>query len=219
MRRLDYAVEAAQTFVLHFHREGFDRGMVATFGNSFRIVQGLTPSESALRSALESIACSPGDERTRLYDSIEDVITELWRYGLRTRPWLLIILTDGQDNVSSKYRRNPLGIGRYIAQRYNDDPSNFVFLIAVDGDGRVDRRALARVSDKGSFPAVAVSSFALLETVLLEIALDMSARLAGEPLDCACMSWREVARLRDDTEAPTDYAFLIDCSGSMIEPA
>lgn len=217
MRRLDYTLGAAGNLILHLHRDRFDRGMVATFGDSFRLEQPLTASVRAVRAALWRIHCQAGDESTRLYDSIEDAITELWHYGLRTRPWLLVVITAGRDNRSSKYRRNPRAIGRYIARRFNDEPSNYLFLIAVGESQRIDRRTLARVSDDGDFPAIAVGTFSLLETVLLEMALDISARLAGERIDCCRLSWDEVARMREHTQAPLDYALLIDRSGSMAE--
>jgi len=74
MKKIEYAVGAAGLFIYHLHQENFDRGMIATFGNSFRIEQGFTYAESYLHHALGRIGRSVTNERTRLYDSIEDVI-------------------------------------------------------------------------------------------------------------------------------------------------
>ena|SRR5436305_1762461 len=100
LKKIEYAVGAAGLFIHHLHRENFDRGMVATFGNGFRVEQGFTGYEGNLHFSLSRVGRSITDERTRLYDSIENVITEFWSYGRRDRPWLLTVITDGQDNES-----------------------------------------------------------------------------------------------------------------------
>jgi uncharacterized protein (DUF58 family) len=102
--KIEYAVAAAGIFIAHLHREGFDRGMVATFGSTFRVEQNFTSSEAHLHSALARLDPSrikQENEGTRLYDSIEDVISQFWSYGDRNRPWLLTIITDGKDYYSS----------------------------------------------------------------------------------------------------------------------
>ena len=121
MKKIEYAVGAAGLFIQHLHREDFDRGLVATFGNSFREEQGFTGTESYLHYALGRVARSVTNERTRLYDSIEDVIMRFWKTASRERPWLLTVITDGQDNESTGYRNNPSGIGRFVATRYNHE--------------------------------------------------------------------------------------------------
>src|SRR5579863_6917091 len=115
MKKIEYAVGAAGLFIHNLHRPGIDRCMLATFGNGFQVAQGFTSNEPQLHSALGRISQSIRDERTRLYDSIEDVISQFWTYGDKGRPWLLTVITDGQDNGSRKYRNNPAGIGRFVA--------------------------------------------------------------------------------------------------------
>ncbi len=217
MKKIEYAVGAAGVFIYHLHQENFDRGMIATFGNSFRIEQSFTSTESYLHSALARVNNSIRDERTRLYDSIEDVINEFWRSGQRNRPWLLTIITDGQDNESYKYRNNPASIGRYVAQRFNHEPSNFPFLIGVGEGQQIDKRALASIGDNGGFPAITIAAFPLLELVFLQIALNVSTQLVGRRIEVGNLSWEEVAQIRRLSRTPIDYAFLIDRSGSMTE--
>jgi Mg-chelatase subunit ChlD len=222
MKKIEYAVGAAGLFIYHLHQENFDRGMVATFGNSFRIDQGFTSTESYLHSALGRIGRSVTDERTRLYDSIEDTIAEFWRAGDRSRPWLLTIITDGQDNESRTYShqdwRSPERIGRTIAQRFNHEPSNFPFLIGVGEGNQIDRRALGAIGDHGGFPAITIAAFPLLEMVFLRIAINVSTELIGRRIDVGNLSWEQVAQIRRTSRIPIDYAFLIDRSGSMSEP-
>ena len=217
MKKIEYAVGAAGLFSHHLHREGFDRGMIATFGNGFRVEQGFTSCESNLHSTLSRIPRSITDEGTRLYDSVEDVIQQFWSYGQRNRPWLLTVITDGQDNASRKYKGNPAAIGHYIATRFNHEPSNFIFVIGV-GEGRqIDRHALATMGDYGNFLAITIGAFPLLERVFLNIAVQVSTQISGVRVNAGNMSWAEVQQVRQVSQVPFDYAFLIDRSGSMSE--
>lgn len=225
MQKIEYAVGATGVFAMHLHQEGFDRGMIATFGNHFRVVQGFTSTESYIHRALSGLVDQVNrdvrnnqGQRTRLYDSIEDVITEFWRTGRRDRPWLLTIITDGQDNESSKYKNNPVGIGRYIGQRFNHEPSNFIFVIGVGEGSQIDKRALAAMGDSGGFLAVTIAAFPLLELAFLQIAVNVSSALVGQRIQVGNLSWEEVTRIRQVSRIPLDYAFLLDCSGSMSEP-
>lgn len=217
MKKIEYAVGAAGLFIHNLHREGFDRGMIATFGNGFRVEQAFTASEPYLHSALSRVNRSITNERTRLYDSIEDTILQFQHYGARNRPWLLTIITDGQDNESRRYRQNPVAIGRYVASQYNHDPSNFIFVIGV-GEGRlIDSNALATLGNYGNFLAITIAAFELLERVFIEIALQFSEKLEGIHVNYGNLSWTEVSRVRQVSLIPFDYAFLIDRSGSMSE--
>jgi hypothetical protein len=218
VKKIEYAVGAAGVFIRHLHRENFDRGLIATFGHDFRIEQNFTGTESQLHSALGRVARSVTNEQTRLYDSIEDIINAFWQFGQRDRPWLLTIITDGQDNQSQKYAGNPAGIGRVVATRYNHEPTNYIFVIGVGEGNQIDVKALRTLGDAGRFPTIAIEDFPLLEAVFLEIAIEVSEQTVGRHVDVGDMSWDEVERIRRVSMTPLDYAFLIDRSGSMNEP-
>lgn len=218
MKKIEYACGAAGLFIRHLHTEGFDRGMIATFGNSFRVEQGLTGTENLLHSALARIVRSHAgtNEGTRLYDSIEDVIREFWRQGDRSRPWLLTVITDGKDYFDTgKYHNNPSGIGRFIASSYNHEDSNFMFLIGVGEGDNIDRQALATVGNYGHIPAITIEAFPLLEMLFLRIALEVSTRVQGTQITAGNLTWQEVTRIRQVSQTPLDYVFLLDRSGSM----
>lgn len=217
MKKIEYAVGAAGLFIQHLHREDFDRGMIASFGNGFRVEQGFTTSEYQLHNSLARVKRSVTNEGTWLYDSIEDVIQEFWRSGRRNRPWLLTVITDGYDNTSSRYRNNPAAIGRFVASKFNHEPSNFIFVIGVGEGKQIDRNALATMGNYGEFLAITIGAFPLLERVFLEIAVKVSTQLAGYQVNIGNLSWGEVARVREVTQVAFDYAFLIDRSGSMTE--
>ena len=217
MKKIEYAVGAASLFSRHLHREGFDRGMIATFGNGFRVEQGFTSYEGNIHSALSRVSRSIRDERTRLYDSIEDVIMEFWRTGQRDRPWLLTVITDGQDNESRKYRNNPAAIGNFVASRFNHEATNYIFVIGVGEGQMIDKNALATLGDYGNFLAITIGAFQLLEMVFLEIAVKVSTQIQGIQVNVGNLTWNEVSRIRQVSQVPFDYAFLIDRSGSMGE--
>lgn len=213
MKKIDYAIGASASFIQHLHRNGFDRGMVATFGSHFRIEQHFTPNSAQLFAALRRLKPNGG---TRLYDSIEDIIGQFWLYGDQRRPWLLIVITDGQDNESKKYKSNPVGIGRYVAKNYNQE-SNFITVIGVGKGDQIDGKSLVTFGNTGGFPAIAIDAFPLLEEVFLRIALQVSTSLVGRRIDIGRLSWAEVAKYYQISQIPIDYAFLIDCSGSMTD--
>jgi hypothetical protein len=222
--KIEYALGAARLFIYHLHREGFDRGMIASFGNDYRVEQGFTSTESYLHAALTSSRLSPSEikrknEGTRLYDSIEDVINEFWRNGRRDRPWLLTVITDGKDYYDyGKYKNNPYGIGRFIATRFNHEPSNFIFVIGVGEGDEIDKNALSIMADAGNFLAMTIRAFPLLEAIFLRIAINVSSQLVGRRIEVGNLSWEEVAHLRRVSQIALDYAFLIDRSGSMSGP-
>ena len=217
MRKIEYAVGAAGLFIKHMHIENVDRGMIATFGNAFRVEQGFTGREIELHHTLAYVSRSVTDEQTRLYDSIEDVINQFWHTGDRGRPWLLVVITDGQDNISRRYWDNPRGIGNFIGQRFNHEPSNFIFVIGVGEGEQIGRAALGKMGDSGQFTAMTIAAFPLLELVFLELAFRISETTVGQVVTSGNRSWGEVARLRQISHIPFDYAFLIDRSGSMSE--
>lgn len=218
MKKIEYAVVAAGLFIKHLHRENFDRGMIATFGNGFRVEQPFTSTEAQLHSALSRVARSVTDEQTRLYDSIADTIAQFWSRGLRDRPWLLTVITDGKDNASSRFYRNPSGIGQHVLSQINMEPSNFIFVIGVGEGNQIDIKALGELGDAGRFPAIAIDAFPLLEMYFLEIALEVSTQVVGRRINAGTLSWDEVAAIHRVSQTPLDYAFLIDRSGSMSEP-
>lgn len=216
MKKIDYACAAAGIFIQHLHTEGFDRGLIATFGNSFQVVQGFTGAESQLHSALARTRRSVTNEGTRLYDSIEDGIDQFWSGGDRRRPWLFIVVTDGKNNFDyGKYHNNPVGIGNTIARRFNHEPSNFMFLLGVGKNDEIDVNALATVGAYGGILAIPVQAFALLEAVFLKIALSVTTDIVGQTISSGNVTWAQVAQLRRVSHRPLDYAFLIDRSGSM----
>ncbi len=218
MRKIEYAVGAAAVFINQLHRENFDRGMVATFGEGFRVHQRLTGHEAQLENALGSVLRSAGERNTRLYDSLEDVVKVFLRDAQPGRPKLLTVITDGQDNASTKYRSNPEGIGRFIHNAYSSETLNFMFVIGVGNNQQIDAQGLGRMGNAGKFPAMKIDAFPLLMQVFLQIAIEVSTHIEGRRRSNGNMTWDEIAEVYRVSETPLDYGFLIDVSASMNEP-
>ncbi len=217
MKKIEYAIGAAALFVRHLHRSGFDRGMIATFGDHFNVEQRFTADERRIYQALTHLTGASKDGSTRLYDSLEDGVMQFWNEADPCRPWALIAITDGQDNSSVRYRNNPYAIGTFIGARFNHEPSNLPFLIGVGEGGQINRKALGTIGEVGGFPALSVAAFPQLEMVFMRVAAAISTTLVGWQANIANLSWGEVARLRSQAQVAMDYAFLIDMSGSMDE--
>jgi hypothetical protein len=214
-KKIDYAVAAPAVFINHLHTEGIDRGMIATFGDTFRVEQSFTTSEASLYHSLARVSQNIRSEGTRLNDSIEDVISEFWRNGRRNVPWILTIITDGSDNQSRRYR--PAEIGQYVARRFNHEPSNFITLVGVGENHQLDRQALGTIGNYGGFPAYTIAAFPMLEALFLRIALQASTQVIGRSVNVGNLTWQQVAYIRQMHRVPIDYAFLIDRSYSMTE--
>ena len=183
MRKIEYAVGATGLFVRQLHRENFDRGMIATFGERFQVVQPLTAHESRLENGLDRVLHGAGERNTRLYDSLEDVVKVFLRDAQPGRPKLLTVITDGQDNASTKYRNNPEGIGRFIHNAYSSETLNFMFVIGVGSNQQIDTQGLGRMGNAGRFPAMKIDAFPLLMQVFLEIAIEVSSHIEGRRLE------------------------------------
>lgn len=216
-KKIDYAVAAARLFVHYLHRDQFDCGMLATFGDTFRVDQKFTTQSFQLQYTLDSIQNTTGGT-TRLYDSIKDTIDLFWANADTGYPWLLTIITDGQDNASTQYRCGPSQLGRYVARNFMHETDNFIFLIAVGEDNVVNYDAILELSTTGGFPAITIDNFSFIESVFLNIALQVSESLLGTRTSFGNVSWDTISSIYQVTEVPMDYAFLIDRSGSMREP-
>ena len=222
--KIAFAVSAAWTFVTSLHQEGVDRGMIATFGNDYRIDQDFTTSPSKIASTLAAVGKTVRNEGTRLYDSIQDVITTFWQAGRRDASWVLLIVTDGMDNRSKNYpaanSKTPELIGRYVGTRFNHERTNFPFLIGVGHNEKINAKALAAIGHYGQFPAVTVEEFAQLEGLFLQAAYQVTSELHNVycPVGDGLMLHSQSEQLRL-SRRPIDYAILIDHSQSMRDPA
>jgi Mg-chelatase subunit ChlD len=220
--KIEYAVSAPREFIRLLHQEGTDRGMICTFGNTFRVEQAFTSTEAVLDRSLAAVADGvrrSSGEGTRMYDSMADAVEVFWQHADRSRPWVMITVTDGMDNRSLKYNGNPVAVGAFLAERFNYEPTNYLFLIGVGNGREIDTKALAAVGEHGGFPALRIDAFPLLSQVFATLAMQVSRGLQETVLQGPGFLAREVRPMLRVARQPIDYAFLIDRSGSMAASA
>jgi hypothetical protein len=126
--KLNCAIRASKELVTNLHRDGLDRGCIATFSDFLILRQNFTSDENVLHRSLNSLRnVASGD--TLLYDSISDITTRTFRRNADpSRPWVLIVVTDGDDNLSSMSSRQ---CSREIYDKFTKEDSNFMFVVGV----------------------------------------------------------------------------------------
>lgn len=109
---------------------------------------------------------------TRLYDSMCDAVVSFWQRGDRSRPWVLIVVTDGVDCAST---RTAQSTGAYIRQHMTHESSNYCFIVGVglERDGINAIQTLTRHNESSNFKALPISDFSALQEALLVISIQL----------------------------------------------
>jgi hypothetical protein len=220
MRRMDLAIGAAAHFIESVHRDGFDQGMIATFGETLRIEQDFTTQKENLLASLGKIGRVADHayhqrayERSRLYASIHDTIERFWAVADRRRQWLLLVITDGDDTAPGEFHHHPERIARVIKEQFLNEPTNILSVVVVGAPTADAVGTLLRVKELGGrFPVIPVTEILSLEDAVLEAARKFV------PPDAVSdtSTWVEVARQRQSIAATFSYAILLDRSGTML---
>ncbi|CAG8584423.1 173_t:CDS:2 [Acaulospora morrowiae] len=211
--RIGCAIKACNEFVKNLHRDELDRGCVASFNNTMVIRQSFTGDEMVIHRSLNRLIDIP-DGGTRLYDSMVDIVRTFRRDGDRTRPWILVVVTDGDDNSSYMSLERA---ANEVSQLFTRESSNFLFVLGV-GES-VDSTRMQEMASKGNFIYIPVKYFSLLEYAFLTLAYQVSTSLSLSVSELSVgnisATWTEVQRNRELSRVAIDYALLIDVSGSM----
>ncbi|CAG8650217.1 7156_t:CDS:2, partial [Scutellospora calospora] len=128
--QISCAIKASNELVKNLHRDGLDRGCIATFNSRMIVRQNFTRDETSLYRSLNGLR-NYVSGTTRLYDSIVDIIKTFHSSGDRNRPWILVVVTDGDDTGST---RSLLSCAGEISRLFTKDSSNFLFLVGVGDD-------------------------------------------------------------------------------------
>ena len=140
--------------------------------------------------------------------------------GSAGRPWVLIVLTDGDDNRSSAYTAE--SIGEYVRRKFTDpyegNPNpNYVFVVGVGSN--INPTTLRRMGASRNFRISHVRDFALLQFELALIAYEIThgTRLHINELQYQNSGavWAEVEECVSVRETPIDVMILLDISESM----
>lgn len=208
LRRIDLAQVASTVLINNFHKEGKDRCCIIQFNDTCSLVQGFTTSKQLLHDKIHTIV---PNGRTRFYDSVCDAVDHFVAHGDASKPWIIIVVTDGED--TSSIAHTPKTCGEYVWKRYNCRKSNYIFTVGVGSE--VNSNALNEVAHYGGFKHIHISSFELLQLTFARIML----RVLTEMNITVVIDGQDELALLQQTQSiravDIDYAFLIDNSMSM----
>ncbi|RHZ89845.1 hypothetical protein Glove_9g152 [Diversispora epigaea] len=214
--KLSRAIKASNELITNLHRDGLDRGCIATFNNFLTIKENFADDENDLHHSLDALK-NTAYGGTRLYDSMCDLINRtFYRNGNLSRPWIMIVVTDGNDISST---RSAQMCAEEIRNKFTKENSNFLFLIGVGDD--VNSSTMEMMAERGNFTYIPVKDFYLLEYAFMLLALkvtnSLNVSIRDFSINDASVTWAEVQKQRQISQVAIDYALLIDVSGSMSD--
>jgi len=188
-----------------------DRCSIVAFNENYRPIVHLGSESDCLAAMLILTSCCKGG--THLWDAIATSVLHFISVADRTRPWLLVILTDGADTGSEITLTKAAG----ALQLFNAPGSNFCFVVGIGSDVKTsEMKTLCNSSGSLYVPA---SSAEVLKVLFAAIALQVR---EGIRVDIARIMTEDAsaiyARVQQQTQLarqPVDMLFLIDVSGSM----
>lgn len=209
-RKIDLAV-LASIFLCRELLSSEDRCCVASFSNSFTIHTNFTTSREQLAESLKHVITHVGGG-TRLYDAIRLATFHFRQNGRRDAVWLLLVVTDGNDDDSSQE-----AAVRYCHEVGSvfQDRTNFGFLLGVGQDVNVPRLGLCAAASK--LDSLPVESFALLAEIFKRLLLQVQRQVQGVLIvgdGSAAVLQREQISV---SRIPIDVMLVMDVSGSMNE--
>eukprot|EP01040_Poterioochromonas_malhamensis_P012690 gene12692-13898_t len=185
-----------------------DRCSVVGFNDEYKILSVLGTENQAI-SALDRCVreCGGG---THLWDAMGAAVLQFVQTANRSVPWVLIVLTDGDDQGS----RLTIPECASVLRLFNQDSTNFTFVIGLGKD--VNEAKLKQVcSATGSFYLPAEES-ELLDLLLAMIAIQI---VEGIRVDVASIgvdaAYARVQRAQQLGRKPVEFLLLVDISTSM----
>ncbi len=215
---------AVHHFIRQIHRDGIDRGAVASFGNTFEIEQTFSEHSGIVAGALMSVEKRVREgkrEGTALYDSLVS-LGESFAHASTSRPafGLVIAVTDGKDISSTRFRATPTRAGEAYRRAIEASPNPILsVLIGVGSNDEIDHTALQGLARSGDMRLVTVENMNQLGNILA----NLGTQIQRGTVDRLITNGREAVLTRHHvdrvTVIPYDYAILMDRSGSMAENA
>jgi Mg-chelatase subunit ChlD len=152
---------------------------------------------------------------TRLWDCIVEGIETFVKAADQKRPWLAIILTDGEDIDSKKHDMNAAAAAMAI---FNRGQGNLTCVIGLGNQVGSKMEAICQATGSLYVP---VAKAEILPVVFAVLALHVVkgvridvAKIASQDATLVLAQAREVAHLQ---RMPVDVMMMIDVSGSMYK--
>jgi Mg-chelatase subunit ChlD len=210
LRRIDNALAAMRTFIDKVFGQR-DRCSITSFNDDVKILLMNETEEPCLHKCLQSLV-RQCDGNTALYDAICFSVAQFVITANGSRPWMLIILTDG-DNNSSKHS---IDDAKHHLAQFNKPQDNVTMVIGLS-EG-VNQTKMRNLCSTGSFYMPARSSD-MLHVIFAFLALKISTgtRLNLEDLQMEHMlaAVAQSQRTTHIERKPVDLLIVVDISGSM----
>eukprot|EP01040_Poterioochromonas_malhamensis_P012264 gene12264-13410_t len=213
-RKIDSAVAIMNQF-LSSMMGARDRCSIVSFSDKYNIRQNLSSSAPCIASLNACRTATGGG--TALYDAAVASVVQFAATADRTRPWLLIILTDGEDTNS---RTKPSELIE-VLKLFNQASSNFVFVVGLGAS--LQDTELRRICEQSRSLYLRANDietmqlmFALIALVVIEQNQVQIARVQAEGVDAIFARARTARAIGTK---PIDMIILLDTSASMDEPA
>ena len=213
--RIAVAAQSMAQF-LHSTMTRIDRCTVVGFHTQYKPLVSLQSEDMALMGLAACCRMTNDKESggTHLWDSIVVSVLQHITTADRSRPWVLVILTDGGDNGSKQTLKD----AAQILQRFNAPSNNFCFVIGL-GSACQETQLKSLCSQSGSMYLPARDAGALhmiMPLIALQVvqgvSIDVGQISRAGGAQAAYARVRETVGLRQN---PVDFLFLLDASGSM----
>lgn len=207
LTKIVLAVESMVMFLNHV-MSSRDRCSVVSFNNVITNLVTLGDERSSLQAL---VACQTRCAKTtRLWDAIKISISEFVSRADRSRPWVAIVLTDGDDCGSEA----TLEQSAQVCKLFNASSNNFTIVVGLGAE--VNTAKLNEFCDKSdSMYRPARSNLGQLQEIFALIALQVT---NGVAVDYASFAGSVFARVRETTRlsrGDIDILLILDISSSM----
>jgi Mg-chelatase subunit ChlD len=207
--KIQCALQTMSKFLDHVMKS-HDRCSVAAFNDEYNQLCTLKDEATALRALQYCVTnCCGG---THLWDSIRDAVMQFLITAERNRTWVLVLLTDGDDQGS----RCSIQEAATWLTAFNEGKSNFTFVVGLGTD--VNEVRLKQLCSTSGSTYLKADDGELLEVAFALAALRivgvMQVDIASIGVDAA---FARVRTERQLARAPVELLLLVDTSGSMNE--
>jgi len=217
MTRIEAAAAAMITFLQELMGPQ-DRCTVSAFNDGYHELSTLGNEEKSKRvlAALTRLC----QKDTHLWDAVCLSVRQFIQSADRTRPWVLIVLTDGKDSGS----KTTVSEAATLLQVFTRESSNFAFVVGVGHE--VDETGMKQLCQEGGAFYLPAKDLGVLMTMFALIALQVR---RGVQLNMATIQAQGqrlsephtavYAELRQTTQVSqrnTDILLCVDVSGSML---
>jgi Mg-chelatase subunit ChlD len=210
-------IKVAVTCMLKFLRDVMgsdDRCSVAAFNEKYTPIVSM---QDVLHTAIALVVCAEiCSGGTHMYDACCISVAQFFVTANARRPWVLVILTDGDDMGSD----NKLEAAADMLETFNKPADNFVFVIGLGREiNEANLKRLCRLSKSCYLPAKDSEALEpLFELIRLSIVEGIAIDSATIEREGAKNVFDRVARLRPTValaRKSVDILMLVDVSGSM----